>query len=463
MKRDERQSDMSVTSGDQSLSPHRIAAVVALTLLSLAPDLPAQETMSSTPTLSPSQQPTTAISTESSTQTLNPASDSNLHSTNDIRDEVSADPRRFHYSLQLTFRGVYDDNINISQTDRVSDFYFTIEPLLTLGFGDITGREDNFLRLDYLPSLFLFADHSDNDAFQNVIRLQGQHRFSRLTLGLDEQVAILDGTDVRSLADATNPGSHANLDVGGRTKFQTYNTRLNASYDLTGKTFLSTTFDSLATNYDSASLFSSARVSEDLFINYRYSDKLVVGVGGTGGYNFVEDPNPSETFEQANVRATYQATGKISLTFSGGIEFRQFENDSRETYISPVFALSAAYQPTDATTFALSGGRHTYNSGVLAGQDFAETSVDVSVRQRFLQRFFVAVAAGYQNADYFSTVSSLSTNRNDNYLYIQPAVDVSITRFWTIGGYYLHRQNDSSLQSFSFDDNQVGLRTALVF
>ena len=405
---------------------------------------------------------TTATGTEN-TATPEPAADSNLHSTVDLRNEVSADPRRFHYGLDITFRGVYDDNINISQTDRVSDFYFTIEPLLTLGFGDIIGREENFLRFDYAPSLFLFADHSDNDAVQQVARLEGQHRFSRLTLALDEQVAILDGTDLRSFADATSPGSHANLDVSGRTKFQTYNTRLNASYDLSGKTFLSTAFNSLATNYNSSNLFSSANFSENLFINYRYSDKLVLGVGGTAGYNFVDDPNPDETFEQANVRATYQATGKISLNFSGGVEFRQFENDSRGQYVSPVFDLSANYQPSDATTFAVSAGRRTSNSGVLAGQDFAQTTVDVSVRQRFFQRFYLSVATGYQNSDYFSTVAGLSANRKDDYYFIEPALDASITRFWTVGGYYLHRQNDSSFQSFRFDDNQIGVRTALVF
>jgi hypothetical protein len=32
----------------------------------------------------------------------------------------STEPRRFHYSLRLTVRGVYDDNIFISNTNRVS-------------------------------------------------------------------------------------------------------------------------------------------------------------------------------------------------------------------------------------------------------------------------------------------------------------------------------------------------------
>jgi hypothetical protein len=437
------------------------AGAIAVFFL-LAVNVLAQETIGTTAATSGLSSPS-GVEMASSSPTLNPAGDSNLHSTTDVRNEVSTEPRRFQYGLQVTMRGVYDDNINLNQTARVSDYYFTIEPVLTLGFGDISGHEDNYIRLDYAPSLFLFADHSENDAVQQLIRLEGQHRFGRLTLTLGEEIAILDGTDLRSIADQTAPGSHANLDVSGRTKFETYSSRMNASYDLSGKTFLSTGFDSLVTEYNSSSLFSSANVSENLFINYRYSDKVTFGIGGTGGYDFVDAPNPNQSFEQANVRASYQATGKISLNFSGGVEFRQFENNSRGVYISPVFELSATYQPFDGTSVTLSGSRRTFNSGVLAGQDFAGTTISAGLRQRLAQRFYFAVSAGYQNSDYFSTVSGLMANRRDNYYFIEPALDFPITRFWTVGGYYLHRQNDSSFQSFKFDDNQVGLRTTLTF
>src|SRR5436190_1110850 len=156
MKRDERQYCMSFG---------RLSAVsgTAIFLLVLSASVQAQETLGTAPTFASSSQPVTAINTESSQSALSPAPDSNLHSTNDLRDQVSSEPRRFQYGLEITFRGVYDDNINISQTNPISDFYFTIEPLLTLGFGDIKGREENFLRLDYAPSVFLFADHSNDD------------------------------------------------------------------------------------------------------------------------------------------------------------------------------------------------------------------------------------------------------------------------------------------------------------
>jgi hypothetical protein len=237
---------------------------------------------------------------------------------------------------------------------------------------------------------------------------------------------------------------------------------LNASYDLSGKTFLSSGFDSLVTDYNSSGLFSSGDIAGNLFLNYRYSDKVIFGLGGTGGYNFVQEPNPDETFEQANARLTYQASGKISLNFSAGVEFREFQNNSRGTYVSPVFELTANYELSDATNIALTGTRRTYNSA-LGGQDFAETNFSASLRQRFLHRFYLAITGGYANSDYFNTISTVLADRTDNYYFIEPAIDFSITRFWTFGAYYLHRQNDSSAQSFGFDDNQVGIRTALVF
>jgi hypothetical protein len=440
------------------------AGAIPVFFSSLAANVLAQEPVGTTApaaTSAPSSQ--SGVEMASSSPTLNPAADSNLHSTTDLRHEVSTEPRRFQYGLQITVRGVYDDNINISQTNRVSDYYFTIEPVLTLGLGDITGHEENYIRLDYAPSLFLFVDHSENDAVQQLFHLEGQHRFARLTLTLGEEIALLDGTDLRTLSDITSPGGHANLDVSGRTRFQTYNTRIGASYDLTGKTFLSSGIDSLVTAYDSATLFSSQMFSGNLFVNYRYSEKIVIGIGGTGGYDVVDNPNPDQTFEQANVRASYQATGKIALNVSGGVEFRQFENNSRGEYISPVFELSATYQPFDGTSVTLAGSRRTFNSGVLAGQDFAGTTITAGLRQRLVQRFYFAVSAGYQNSDYFSTVSGVMANRRDNYYFIEPALDFPITRFWTVGGYYLHRQNDSSFQSFKFDDNQVGVRTVLTF
>src|SRR2546423_14412175 len=100
------------------------AGTVACFSLVFAANVLAQETVGTT--AAPNSQPVTEIGADANAPTLNPTADSNLHTTTGVQNEVSSEPRRFQYGLQITVRGVYDDNINISQTNRVSDYYFTI-------------------------------------------------------------------------------------------------------------------------------------------------------------------------------------------------------------------------------------------------------------------------------------------------------------------------------------------------
>ena len=371
-------------------------------------------------------------------------------------------PRRFHYTFDLTVRSVYDDNINLTKDNRISDIYTTIEPSISLGLGDTLERKENYARLDYLASAFLFADHSENNALQHVIRLEGQYRVSRLTLTLSQIVQIMDGTDVRTTNDTDGFDQVVNLDVAGRTRFNVYTTHFNAAYYLTGKTFLSTGADYSRSDYQT--LISSEVVAANLFFNYNYSPKLIVGVGGTAGYNWVDAPNPDQSFTQANVRLSYRVTGKLDFLASGGVEFRDFKGaGAADQNVSPVYRIGLNYAPFDGTKLSLKAHGRTLNSAVLGGQDYTVADFTIAVQQRFLKRFYFGLNAGYEHADYFSTVTSVSSSRDDDYFFVEPSVAVRVTRFWTVGAYYMHRENTSSLDAFSFHDNQVGLRTSLTF
>ncbi|MEY2565410.1 MAG: hypothetical protein QOH88_3603 [Verrucomicrobiota bacterium] len=375
---------------------------------------------------------------------------------------ISATPHRFQYALRLTIRGVYDDNIFLSESNPVSDYYVAIEPGLTLGFGDIVGRQENYIRFDYAPSIFIFADHSDSNGVQHLFRLEGQHRFSKLTLNFSQDIQLLEGSNLTTTTSTTTGTPALNLDAGGNANVNVFTTIANFSYDLSGKTFVSGGMQYNAWDYEN-NLISSSSISGNLFINYNYSPKLVVGVGGTFGYNWVDEPSPNQTFEQINARATYQVTGKISLNASLGVEFRQIENNPDSDHVSPVYELGMTYQPFDGTSLSLRGSRRTMNSAVFAEQDYASTSIVFGARQRLLQRVFLGLTVGYENSDYFSTLDGVGATRTDDYFFVQPAVDVTVTRWFTVGAYYLHRENDSGVGGFGFSDNQVGVRGSITF
>ena len=370
----------------------------------------------------------------------------------------SGEPRRFHYELRLTVRGVWDDNIFISHTNKASDYYFAIEPEITIGVGDVGGPGRSYLRLDYMPSAILFVDHSDQDAFNQLIHLEGGYNSGRLTLSLTEDIALLESANLNSFFDTT--GLWANTDASGPTRVNIFNTRLRANYELTGKLSLQGEFDSPIYFYPSQ--ISDYTISGGLYLYYNWLPKVSVGLGGTYGYDWVDAPSTNQTFEQVNMRLNYEVTAKASMYASGGVEFRQFDG-SRDTNDTPVFEVGATYHPFEGTNLSLSAGRRIYNSGFLASQDFATTYVAARFQQRLVQRVYLGLAVGYENSDYFTTSRDVTATRNDDYWFIESSVDLLITRWLSTGVYYLHREDSSSNDFFSFDDNQVGVRATFRF
>ena len=379
----------------------------------------------------------------------------------DVQVETNGNPvnenfRRFRYNVGVTVREVYDDNINISSTQRTSDSFTVIEPGIHLGFGDSAGGF-NYLAFDYILSAYFFAEHSERDAVEHLIRLAAQHDFGRLVLGLSQEVRILDGTNLNTLTNTT--GVQANTDVGRASQSNNYTTTLNATYDLTGKLFLSSQASYAISDYET--LIGSQVASANIFINYVYSPKLVIGLGATGGVNSSDGPTSDETFEQMNVRANYIVSGKISLSLSGGIEFRQFGGGGDS--VSPVFEIAGSYRPFENTIISILGSRRTNSSASLAGQDYSQTSISLTFSQRLFSRANFSLAVGYTNSDYLNATTGDSTARSDDYFYIEPSIDLNITRYWSIGVYYLYREDSSTLDLFSFYDNQFGVRSSLTF
>src|SRR6266699_685836 len=370
----------------------------------------------------------------------------------------SGEPRRFHYELRLTVRGVWDDNIFISHTNKGSDYYFAIEPQITIGGGDIEGRHRGYLRLDYMPTAILFVDHSDEDAFNPLIHLEGGYSWTKLTLRFTESIALLESANLNSIFDTT--GLWANTDASAPTRVNIFYTSATAKYALTPKISLQGEFNSPSYVYPGN--ISNYTISGGLYLYYNWLPKVSVGIGGTFGYNWVDAPSTDQTFEQVNVRFNYEVTAKVGLYASGGVEFRQFDGN-RDTYDTPVFEVGATYHPFADTNLSLAAGRRIYNSGFLANQDFADTYFTARLQQRLFRRLYFGLGAGYENSDYFAAKDNVSAPRNDDYWFIEPSVDVLITRWLSAGVYYLHRQDVSSVDFFSFYDNQVGVRATLRF
>ena len=75
------------------------------------------------------------------------------------------------------------------------------------------------------------------------------------------------------------------------------------------------------------------------------------------------------------------------------------------------------------------------------------------------------MVGGYEHVEYFNAIDSRMPlpTLQDDYFYVQPSVDLLLTRFWSLGGYYLRRQNSGSVSTVDFYSNEYGVRTSIKF
>jgi hypothetical protein len=155
----------------------------------------------------------------------------------------------------------------------------------------------------------------------------------------------------------------------------------------------------------------------------------------------VSQGGKDQTYEQALFRVIYAATEKLAFNASAGGELRQTDDGD---VFSPVFSLGAVWKPTDSTSVSLEGRRRTYASAALVGQDYEATGLTISVRQRFLQRFYLSLAAGYEHTEYIAVQPGIVANRVDDYYFIRPSFDWDLSEYFSVGLFYEHDESVSS-------------------
>ena len=389
--------------------------------------------------------------------------------------------RRFQYTFGLTLGATYDDNIFLQPAQVSRDLYFTIQPSVSLGLGGGVAASEsaNYFRLNYSPEVLLYVDHSELDTVQQFFSLAGAYHLPKITLTGSLGVQLLDSTDVgnphplnesldTSNLGVTQPGtpinnnpvSSVNLDTGQRTRLNLYTAALDANYYVSDK--VSYDLAGQISDSDYATLLSSITVSGSAFFNYSPTAKTTLGFGVTAGYVFADRPTPDQSFEQGNLRLSYSPSLKLLVAGQVGLELRQ-STAQTNMEVTPIFDLNASYAPFDGTSLSLEGNRQVLTSAVLGGQDYTLTGLTISVSQRFFQRLYLRLSAGYSHTDYRAETNDPNTPRSDDYFFVQPGLDYNLRNNVTVGGFYSFRTNLSDQSNRNFTDDQVGIRLSLLF
>jgi len=345
---------------------------------------------------------------------------------------------------QITGGVTYDDNIAYSHTNRQADFIGIITPQISAVLDRRDGDYGTLLSLTYQPTVLLFSDHTSDDSIDQNVKAAFQWAGPKLTVGLNQSFGQTFGGVV---------------EVGARVRQRIYNTELASKYVLSEKTSIE--LNPRLAVVDNDKYIGWRDWGLDAFINHELTAKLTGGLGASVGYLDI-DNDPGQRYERLLARLMYAVATKVDVTASAGGEWRHYNGD-RPDDVTPVFGLGGVYRPFDGTMLTLEGHRREEPSILIAGVNYVTTGFTVELRQQIFERYFVGVAAGYDNEDYRAAVKTAITSRADNFGLVRVVAGAQWIERWKVSVFYQYQINGSTDPVHNFFDNQIGLQSSWGF
>ena len=361
---------------------------------------------------------------------------------NDLGNVLQWGPFDVHLNAEASL--VYNDNIYLQQTHKISDLIGTLSPHLAIGAGDYLQKEESWLAIDYSPSFILFADHDGNDAIDQDGRLNFEWRPASWTFGV-KQGYRQDSGPVVEAAD--------------RVKRSVYDTDVYIKYDLSPKTTFEINGDQSINDYDDP-LFSFNLWTLAGWMDYWITPKIKLGGGATGGVLDITQ-NPNQTYQQGLVRAEYDMTENIAIRGSAGGELREFQS-GRGNKLNGVFSLGGTYQPWDNTTLLFDAYRRDESSLIATGENYTVTGLSLGICQVIAEKYVLSLTGGFDHSDYYATEQGVNVDRPYNYFFVRSGVDWHISSEFTVGVFYQYQENESSGANV-FNNNLAGFNLAYHF
>ena len=431
--------------------PAQTAPVVPATQ---APTTPTQSAVTQPPDSAVSTYSNSAVSAAGPVPVAGPGSGYNTGPDLGDRLNSSSTANRLPFRVTAALGEVYDNNI-FATRHKVDDFITRIAVTGEVQSGKLTkegqayvvNEDGNYVDLIYSPTLHLYATHSHENGVDQNVDLLYAHRFSKLTLSVEQIYSKTQQTDAS---------------IGGLYVTDLFRTTLKANYVWSDKLDLVSQFNQEFLSYDEPAFSDSREWSDNLYALYHVDDRLSVGLGPRFGFLLLDDA-PDEFYQQVVARAIYAPSEKLFFQGAAGGEVREYKSEQSDD-INPIFEFTGRYLPFPSTNIALDAARRFRPSYNFAGQNYIATNVDLNVTQRFFQYYYAGMVLGYENDDYHATGGDIvGPNRTDNYYYVQPNVSWKPNGWLAVAAFDRYEEDNSNFMTFSYDTNQVGISVSATY
>lgn len=365
---------------------------------------------------------------------------------------------------RVALRTMYDDNLVITSSNKLSDVEWTISPSITMAAGDVSlylpgsvtlgqirnllnysllddaAKPERYVGADYTPSVNLFADHDQFDNVDHTAGFSGGYSFARLITGMDadySRIAVKDNS------------------VGDRVTREMVQATWRNRYEWTDRSAVE-----INCHYDRLSYENLTYQGYDEFRNEDWFDRklgarLETGVGLAFGFVYPQF-SPDQTYQQAYLRAIYRLTGKLYARARAGAEWRQYGSGNGST-LDPAFEIEVIYQPRQTTTITLAGHQRSAPS-FGADYNYEIYGFTAGVAQQLTGSLDAELICGYEHVDYVRFTAGPSANRIDDVFTIRANLGYEFNTHLKAVLFFTHDRDESSLSRYAYANNVAGIR-----
>ena len=346
------------------------------------------------------------------------------------------------FQPSVTYAVKHSNNIREDDSQRrVSDFVHTVRPRLRavlLGAGATQGS------FWYQPSWRFFQENGD----QNTLNHSGAFSFQR------------DWKKLRVTAFSNFAFSEDPLLEGGvRAKRATSDIRINASYPLSARTRGRVSVRRDVRNFSQG--FDSQSVAGGVGVSYEIGGKTSIGLQGDFGRQNSESTVDS-TFQNYQVTASYELTGKVRAEFRAGVQTREFDGGTRQGGSRPLYTLGLQWRALDRTAVSVNATRRIGSSNFVRNNIDSTTVLAGSVRQE-IGDFGFNLRGGYGFVESASTAVGTAAAGGRDFLFANISMSYDINPRWRVGAFYNYRKREGNSAVQGATVNETGLQFSLQF
>lgn len=357
--------------------------------------------------------------------------------------EMSGRQRHWRVRYGVEGRWLHDSNVRLASAGdgNRSDTAYTISPYGQFLFGSAESRLQ--WMVDYRLTAAFFDELEDENSINQLATTKLEARGAKWNADTELTYRSVRGGD---------------LDIGGQAQRDQIIALVNLDYQASQRSVFGLTGSTDLSEYENLQGFRRDQLG--VYYDFRPTPLLSFGFQFNRLWDSL-DVGPDQTGSQYLGRINWQASPKVTISGSAGMELRTAGLFDGKT---PVLDLMANYAISTKMSLYLNGYRNAMMSPVAGDRFFYRTGLTGGMNWELGERWRLSLAAGLEGAIYQASTGDALSDREDSIWFFRPNLRYRIRRNLSAEFFFQRTVNESSgADSQSFDRNIVGLGLNLNF